>query len=47
MNDPRIREMAAKGYEDLAAEVEEPLPKFDEIYQQVLQFYESLPWSID
>ena len=47
MTDLRIREMAAKGYEDLAAEVEEPLPEFDEIYQQVLQFYESLPWSID
>ena len=29
MTDLKIREMAAKGYEDLAAEVEEPLPEFD------------------
>lgn len=44
MNDPRIKEMATKGYEDLATEVEEPLLEFNGIYQQVLQFYKSLPW---
>jgi hypothetical protein len=38
-------EMAAKGYEDMAAEVDGPLPAFDDIYQQVLKFYEDLPWS--
>ena len=45
MSDPKIMEMAAKGYEDMAAEVDGPLPAFDDIYQQVLKFYESLPWS--
>jgi hypothetical protein len=45
MSDPKIMEMAAKGYEDMATEVDGPLPVFADIYQQVLQFYESLPWS--
>ena len=45
MSDPKIMEMAAKGYEDMAAEVDGPLPTFDDIYQQVLKFYEDLPWS--
>jgi hypothetical protein len=45
MSDPKIMEMAAKGYEDMAAEVDGPLPAFDDIYQQVLKFYEDLPWS--
>jgi predicted nucleotidyltransferase component of viral defense system len=45
MSDPKIREMAAKGYEELAAEIDGPLPTFEDTYQQVLEFYESLPWS--
>ncbi len=45
MSDPRIMEMAAKGYGDMAAEVDVSLPVFDDIYQEVLQFYEELPWS--
>ncbi len=45
MTDPRIMEMAARGYEDMAAEVDGPLPVFNDIYQKVLKFYEGLPWS--
>lgn len=45
MSDPRIMEMAAKGYEEMAAEVDGPLPAFEKIYQAVLRFYENLPWT--
>lgn len=45
MSDPKIMKMAAKGYEDMAAEVDGPLTAFDDIYQQALKFYEGLPWS--
>lgn len=45
MSDPRIMEMAAKGYEDMVAEVDGTLPEFNELYQKVVRFYESLPWS--
>lgn len=45
ISDPRIMEMAAKGYEDMVAEVDGPLPEFNELYQKVVKFYESLPWS--
>lgn len=44
MSDPRIMEMAAKGYEELAAEVDGSLPAFSDLYQQILKFYEDLPW---
>jgi predicted nucleotidyltransferase component of viral defense system len=42
--DPVIREMAMKGYEDLAPEVAGALPSFDEAYARVLAFYAALPW---
>jgi len=29
----------------MAAEVDGPLPVFNDIYQKVLKFYEGLPWS--
>lgn len=45
MRDPEIMRMTAKGYEDLQAEVDGPLPDFGAIYQVVQDFYESLPWS--
>jgi predicted nucleotidyltransferase component of viral defense system len=44
MRNPEIKLMAAKGYEDMHDEVDGPLPSFDEIYQAVQDFYESLPW---
>ncbi len=44
MRDPEIKHRAAKGYQDMHDEVDGPLPHFDEIYQAVQDFYESLPW---
>ena len=44
MRNPEIKNRAAKGYEDMHGEVDGPLPPFDEIYQVVQDFYESLPW---
>jgi hypothetical protein len=44
MQNAEIKRMAAKGYEDMRADVEESLPPFDEIYQAVQDFYEKLPW---
>jgi predicted nucleotidyltransferase component of viral defense system len=43
--DPAVRKMAEDGYENLAPEVEEPLPAFPETYQRVQKFYEDLPWK--
>lgn len=42
--EPVIREMAMKGYEDLAPEVAGTLPSFDDAYACVLAFYAALPW---
>lgn len=44
MQNAEIKRMAAKGYEDMRADVEGSLPPFDEIYQAVQDFYEKLPW---
>jgi predicted nucleotidyltransferase component of viral defense system len=44
LRNAEIKRMAAAGYEDMHDEVEGPLPSFDEIYQAIQDFYESLPW---
>lgn len=44
MRDPEIKRRASKGYEDMHDEVDGALPPFEEIYQAVQDFYESLPW---
>ena len=43
--EPAIREMAMKGYEDLAPEVEGDLVSFDDAYTRVQAFYAALPWG--
>ncbi|SDE55477.1 nucleotidyl transferase AbiEii/AbiGii toxin family protein [Rhodospira trueperi] len=45
--DPEIRARSAQQYDDIAMEIEEPLPPFDVAYEAVRTFYESLPWSTD
>jgi predicted nucleotidyltransferase component of viral defense system len=44
MSDPEVRDRAAKGYQDLQAEIDGPLPDFAETYAAVQAFYEGLPW---
>lgn len=39
-----IIERSKKEYPQLANEISEPLPSFDEVYGFVQNFYESLPW---
>lgn len=39
-----VKKMAEEGYEDLAPEVDGPLPLFNDAYTRVQQFYEDLPW---
>lgn len=46
MSDPEVRRRAAQGYQDLQAEIDGPLPDFDETYLAVQAFYEGLPWPI-
>lgn len=43
--DPTIKKMAQEGYEELAPEVEGPLPEFNLAYSTVQNFYESLAWD--
>ena len=45
ISDPAIMAMAEKGYQDLAAEIEEPLPPFKDVYREISSFYENLPWE--
>jgi len=45
LDDPEIRERAAKDYPTLADEIEGDLPDFDETYDAVNDFYKSLPWK--
>jgi predicted nucleotidyltransferase component of viral defense system len=45
LSDPKIMNMAQKGYQDLVIEVEESLPEFDDIYGAISYFYENLPWD--
>lgn len=44
MRDPKVKQMAAEGYEEMRDEVDGSLPEFSKIYQDVLDFYEGLPW---
>jgi predicted nucleotidyltransferase component of viral defense system len=44
---PDVKAMAAKGYEDLEAEVAETLLDFEHAYTAVQDFYEALPWPAD
>ena len=45
ISNPDVRRMAEEGYSELAPEVEEKLPSFDEAYAKVSSFYENLPWG--
>lgn len=45
MANAEVRLMAEKGYADLAAEVQGPLPDFDAAYGAVQRLYEGLPWA--
>jgi hypothetical protein len=45
ISDTTTIEMSEKGYQDLASEIEEPLPPFKEIYGAISYFYENLPWE--
>ncbi|MND00373.1 hypothetical protein D3C83_189610 [compost metagenome] len=45
LRDQEIRERAEADYKSLAAEIEGDLPAFDESYELVTNFYESLPWK--
>lgn len=44
MADPQVRDLAAKDYDGLAAEVDGKLPPFDDAYELVQRFYTALPW---
>lgn len=41
----KIKQRSKKNYSQLADEIEEPLPPFEEVYSFVQNFYESLPWA--
>ncbi|SDZ70541.1 Nucleotidyl transferase AbiEii toxin, Type IV TA system [Variovorax sp. YR266] len=43
--DPKVREMAKQGYEELSPEIEGALPPFDVAYATVQAFYAALPWN--
>jgi hypothetical protein len=45
LDNPKVYDMAKKDYHTLKAELSEPLPDFDEIYQVVNDLYKSLPWD--
>jgi Nucleotidyl transferase AbiEii toxin, Type IV TA system len=45
LRDPKIKDMARKGYDDLQPEIEGVLPPFEEVYGLVQAFYEGLPWG--
>ena len=40
-----IKAASQADYNSLREEIDEPLPEFDRLYQQVTCFYESLPWD--
>jgi len=44
MNNPEVRDRAARDYDTLGDEVEGELPEFEESFFLVLKFYRSLPW---
>jgi predicted nucleotidyltransferase component of viral defense system len=45
MANVEVRSMAEKGYAELAAAVQGPLPDFNAAYETVQKFYEELPWA--
>lgn len=45
MRDPEVYRRSKAEWETLQAELSEPLPPFDETFDRVLTFYESLPWT--
>jgi predicted nucleotidyltransferase component of viral defense system len=40
-----IKDMSHKGYEALSAEIDAPLPDFNEAYTDLENFFENLPWE--
>lgn len=40
-----IKAASQADYKALKEEIDHPLPEFDQLYQQVATFYESLPWA--
>lgn len=44
ISDEKIKQRSEKEYSQLADEIEEALPPFEEVYSFVQKFYESLPW---
>ncbi|MCW5257976.1 nucleotidyl transferase AbiEii/AbiGii toxin family protein [Verminephrobacter aporrectodeae subsp. tuberculatae] len=44
LRDSEIRTMTSNDYGTLESDIEGELPPFDEVYQTVQDFYESLPW---
>jgi len=42
-----IKQRSEKEYSQLADEIEEPLPPFEEVYSFIQTFYQSLPWQED
>jgi len=45
MQNPEIRRRSQREYEDLRDEIDGDLPPFDEVYDAVKRYYESLPWE--
>lgn len=44
LSNPEIRKRSEAEYANLASEIEEELPDFNEIYNKVENYYRSLPW---
>jgi hypothetical protein len=44
IRNPQVKQMAAREYDGLAAEIEGELPDFEIAYATVQDFYEKLPW---
>ena len=45
MRNPEIRRRSQADYRSLESEIEGELPPFDNVYDSVMAYYESLPWS--
>jgi predicted nucleotidyltransferase component of viral defense system len=45
ISNAEVMKMAGEGYEELAPEVDEPLPPFDAAYAAIRSFYEEMPWD--
>lgn len=44
-DDPRVRELSEKDYKTLEAELPGQLPEFDDIFENVADYYRTLPWA--